>query len=98
MPVVEREPKIPLRQVVRAELGFWGHQIAKFVVAEIPFTLRALRAPDGAMFRENRLIAYGKVVRYSGDSHVILTEKGEMVFPNPEAGDEIRVNKPKMGL
>lgn len=58
----------------------------------IPFAVRALTAPDGQLVSKVGKIVEGKVVSFAGrnSDKVILTEKGEIVFPNKTAGDIIR--------
>lgn len=85
----ETEGKPSFGQKIRAHSGLFFRDGLKFIT-EIPFTIRAIRAPEGELIRGDEIIAKGRIVRYSGKTHVILTEDDMMVFPNKRAGDIIR--------
>ena len=88
--MVERiEGKSSLKQQFKARKGM-VLRLLILSAAEIPLVFRALKAPDGEIVREGRVGTQGKIVDYDGGTHIILTDKGEMVFPNQKAGDIIR--------
>lgn len=83
------EKEISLGRKIRAYSSLLFHDGLSFIT-EIPFAIRAMRAPEGELIRGDEAIAKGRIVRYSGKTHVILTEDDVMVFPNKRAGDIIR--------
>lgn len=85
---VERKPT--LKQKFKARSGMIFRLFVLRSITEIPLVFRALRAPDGEIVRESEIKAQGKIVDYGEGTHIILTDQGEMVFPNHEAGDIIR--------
>ena len=87
--MVEREPSSSLKKTLRAHLGVSFRMGMRFFT-EIPLVFRALRAPDGEIVRGSEVKAQGKIVDHGEGTHIILTDQGEMVFPNHEAGDIIR--------
>lgn len=87
--MVERKPSITFKKEIKANLGALWHQAAR-CFTEAPLGLRALRAPEGELVRGDAVRAKGRIVRYSGETYVILTEEDVMVFPNKKAGDVIR--------
>lgn len=90
--MVERKSEVPLGLAIKSHVSAFAH-IAARSVADIPFALRVLRAPDGELVHKGEVVAKGKVVRSSGEHYVIVREDGSMVFPNFSARDSIRLNQ-----
>ena len=92
--MVEREQKITLGRRIRADSSRVFHEVLN-TITEFPFLIRWLRAHDGELVRDGEVRARGKIVRYSGDTHVIVSDEGLMSSPNKEAGDVIRPLPPR---
>lgn len=61
-------------------------------IAEIPFIIEVLRAPDGKLINQDGTITEGKIVPWTSDTDVLVTEKGTIIIPNP---NKMRLCSPK---
>lgn len=87
--MVEREQSSSLKKTLRAHLGVSFRMGMRFF-AETPLIIKALKAHKGEIVRKGEVKAQGRIVDYDEGTHIVLTDKGEMVFPNHKAGDIIR--------